>query len=57
MPLKPIRTTAATMAVRVRAKRCVNSRTSSATPPHVQSGTAQFNAAGPNQRPTSPGTM
>ena len=57
MPLKNIRTTVATTAVRVRRKRRVNSSTRSATPAHVQSGTAQFNAAGPNQRPASPGVM
>ena len=55
MPLKPIRITPATRAARGVLNRRVNSSTRRPTPHQVQSGTAQFNAVRPNQRPINPG--
>ena len=55
MPLKPIRITPATRAARGLLNRRVNSSTRRPTPHQVHSGTAQFNAVRPNQRPISPG--
>ena len=53
MPLKKMRISAATTAFQPLLPR-LNISKIRATPDHVQSGTAQFNAACPNQLPSSP---
>ena len=57
MPPKKMSTAAASSVAPSVVNLRANSSKTSATPLHVHSGTAQFNTAGPNHLPASPGTM